>query len=74
MTAGRFAAILAAMLLAAFVLVWVFVNLAAVAYALSQGDGRAVTTYALLAVLGIAVGGAATWAVRRVAGAPRERG
>lgn len=74
MTAGRFAGILGAMLLAALVLVWVFVSLAALAYALSQGDGRAATTYALLAGVGIAVGGLLAWAARRVAGATRERG
>ncbi|KGN43141.1 hypothetical protein [Knoellia aerolata] len=73
MRVGRFAGILAAMLLAALVLGWVFVSLAALAYALSQDDGRAATTYALFAGVGIAVGGLAAWAVRRVAGARRER-
>lgn len=73
MTAGRFAGLLAAMLLAALVLVWVFVSLAALAYAWSQGDGRAATNYALFVSVGVAVGAAATWAVRRVARATRER-
>ena len=73
MSVGRFAGILAVMLLAALVLVWVFVRIAALAYALSQGDGRAATAYALFAGTGIAVGGLGAWAVRRVARAARER-
>lgn len=66
MSAGRFAGILAAMLLAALVLVWVFVSIAALAYALSQGDGPAATAYALFAGVGIAVGLIAWWLVARL--------
>ena len=73
MTAGRFAGIVAAMLLAALVLVWVLVSLAALAYALSQGDGEAAAIYGLFAVVGITVGGVLAWVARRVARTRRER-
>ena len=60
-------------LLAALVLVWVLVSLAALAYALSTGDGSAAVTYAVFAAVGVAVAGLGAWAARRVAGAARER-
>lgn len=73
MTLGRFAGLLAAMLVAALVLVWVFVCLAALAYALSKGDGDAATAYAIFTAAGVLVGGLLAWAGRRVAGAARQR-
>lgn len=73
MTPGRFAGLLAAMLVAALVLVWVFVCLAALAYALSKGDGDAATAYAIFTASGVLVAGLLAWAGRRVAGAARRR-
>ena len=58
---------------AALVLVWVFVCLAALAYALSKGDGDAATAYAIFTAAGVLVGGLLAWAGRRVAGAARQR-
>ena len=73
MTVGRFAGILAAMLLAALVLVWVLVSLAALAYALSQGDSDAAEVYALFVVIGVAAAALTWWVARRVARARAGR-
>ena len=73
MTAGRFVGLVVAMLLAALVLVWVLVSIAALVYALTRGDGSAATTYAVFVVVGVAVAGLGAWAARRVAEAARER-
>lgn len=73
MSPGRFAGVVVAMLVAAFVLVWVAVSIAAFVYALTRGDGSAAGLYAVFVAAGVVVCLLAAWAVRRVAGARSER-
>jgi len=63
---AKFLGVIVAMLLAALVLVWIFVTLAAVVHALTLGDGRAAGISALLAVVGLAVAALGWWAGSRV--------
>lgn len=67
MTFTKFLGAIVGLLVAAVLLVWVFVSLAALVYALTQGDGAAARTYAVFLVLGIAVCAVAAGAARRVA-------
>lgn len=73
MTFGRFMGVLVAALLGAVLLVWVFVSLAALGYALTEGDGAAARTYAIFTAVGLAICLLAGWVARRVARARSER-
>ncbi|MFC7487616.1 hypothetical protein ACOCJ7_16255 [Knoellia sp. CPCC 206453] len=66
MTFPRILGGLAAMLLGAVLLIWIFVSLAALVYALTQGDGQAARIYALFVVVGVAIPALAWWVARRV--------
>lgn len=67
MTFTKFFGVILAGLAGALLLAWVFVSLAALLYALVQGNGSAAGTYAIFTVAGVAVGAVAIWAFRRVA-------
>ncbi|KGN39633.1 hypothetical protein [Knoellia subterranea] len=73
MSAGKFFGLLLGLLVVAFVVVWVFVSLAALLYALGQGDGGAAGIYAVSTVVGLAVGALGVWVVRRMARARSAR-
>lgn len=67
MTFTTFFGVLLAMLLAAVLLAWIVVSLAALVYALTHGGGDAAGVYALFVVIGIAVAILTWWAASRVA-------
>lgn len=73
MTFAKFLGLLLAMLAGAVVLVWLFVSLAALVHALSQGNGAAARTYAIFAAVGLVVCVLAGWTAHRVARARSER-
>jgi len=72
-TFGKFFGIIAAMLLAAVLLVWIFVSLAALVYALTQGDSQAAGNYALFVAIGLVVAALAWWLGARVVKARAAR-
>ncbi|MEO7269453.1 MAG: hypothetical protein ABIW49_09655 [Knoellia sp.] len=67
MTFTKVLGVLAAVLLGAVLLVWIFVSLAALVYTLTQGDGQAAGIYALFVVVGVAIAALVWWVARRVA-------
>ncbi|GAA4120221.1 hypothetical protein GCM10022415_21520 [Knoellia locipacati] len=73
MRASAFFGVLGAMLVGAFLLVWVVVCLAALVFALVERNGSAAGTYALLLAAGLAASLLAGWASRRVARARAAR-
>ncbi len=73
MTFSKVLAVLAAMLLGAVLLIWIFVSLAALVYALTKGDGQAAGIYALFVVVGVVVAALVWWVGRRVAKARAAR-
>lgn len=73
MTFGKFLGVIVAALLGAVLLIWIFVSLAALVYALTKGDGRAAGIYTGFVLGGLAVAVAAWWVARRVARAHAAR-
>lgn len=73
MTFAKFFGLLLAMLVGALLLVWVFVSIAALVYALTLGDGAAAQTYAIFSLAGVAVCVFVAWVARRVARTRVER-
>ena len=73
MNGTKFIGLVVGLLLATILLVWIFVSLAAIVYALTQGDGDAAKLYAVFAAGGIALGALAWWIGSRVANARAAR-
>ena len=73
MTSAKFFGLLGAMLLAAVMLVWILVSLAAMVYALTHDDADAAAAYALFALVGVVVAALTWWAGSRVARARAAR-
>ncbi|WP_353952921.1 hypothetical protein V6K52_05665 [Knoellia sp. S7-12] len=73
MTFPKILGVLAAMVFGAVVLIWIFVSLAALVYALTQSDGQAARIYALFVVVGVVVAALAWWIGNRVAKARAAR-
>jgi len=72
-SAKAFFGVLLAMVVGAVLLVWVVVCLAALVFAIGEGDGGAVLTYAALFAVGVVACLLAGWLSRRVAGARSQR-
>lgn len=73
MTFPKFMGAIAAALLATTLLIWIFVSLAALVFALTKGEGGAAGLYALFVVGGVAVGALAWWIGSRVVKARATR-
>lgn len=69
----KFTGVVVGLLLTAALLVWIFVSLAAIVYALTQGNGDAARLYLVFAVVGIALAALAWLIGSRVAKARAAR-